>query len=58
MSMTASNIMFSPFGLKSEKNQNAKGQTNSNTEFAGFATGAKQNTEVENKDSFDDEIPF
>ncbi len=61
MNLTASNIMFSPFGQKDKsQNLNTSEQTmNSDNQFAGFATGAKPNTEVpENKDSFDDEIPF
>jgi single-strand DNA-binding protein len=65
-SMTASNIMFSPFG-KSDRQQEAASQPRSNVEnhgspavdeYAGFATGQQQPFQNDNAFNTDDEIPF
>lgn len=66
MNITASNIMFSPFG-KTEKStntsNNAPVEHNQNpspvhdeNEYASFTTGAKE--ESDNQEFSDDEIPF
>jgi single-strand DNA-binding protein len=64
MNMTASQIMFSPFGRgdKPQEQANASsevaGAAAANNEYSGFATGAKD-TAATPKESFnDDEIPF
>ena len=65
LSMTASSLMFSPFG-KSDRQQESSPQTHTNVEnrpspasddYAGFAAGQQQ---VQNDNAFntDDEIPF
>lgn len=66
LSLTASNVMFSPFG-KSDRQQEASNQTHSNAEnrgspstedYAGFASGQQQSCHNDNAFNTDDEIPF
>lgn len=66
MSMTASNIMFSPFG-KSERQGESQSHSHANVEsrssqpvvdeYAGFASG-QQTFQSEGSSNADDEIPF
>ncbi|MBN2479206.1 MAG: single-stranded DNA-binding protein [Parachlamydiales bacterium] len=65
MGITASNIMFSPFGRSDQKdskntnNNSNSGQQQNNSqdeEYAGFSQGQKQ--ESESQEFSDDEIPF
>jgi len=68
MNITASNIMFSPFG-RSDRSQEAqnvsveRASSNSkssdvNEEFASYAAGEKKQEDSSNEEFSDDEIPF
>lgn len=63
LSMTASNLIFSPFGRNERSNEEnvEKNQANSNVEndvFAAYATGQKSSKENEFNTNLEDEIPF